>query len=61
MQHMHTASPTEFGAKVKTMKISSGASGGVFAKVCTRENTHYGKHSTGVCSLGGNSPDEKLK
>ena len=30
--------PTELGAKVKTTKVSSGASGGILAKVCTSEN-----------------------
>ena len=30
--------PIKLGAKVKTMKFSSGVSGGAFTKVCTREN-----------------------
>ena len=30
--------PRQAHAKVKTVKVSSGASGGVFAKVCTRES-----------------------
>ena len=30
--------PRQVYAKVKTVKVSSGASGGVFAKVCTRES-----------------------
>ena len=30
--------PMELGAKIKTMKISSGASGGIFTKISTHEN-----------------------
>ena len=30
--------PMELGAKVKTIKLFSGVSGGVFTKICTHEN-----------------------
>ena len=37
-RHVSVVSIAEFVAKIRTVKISSGASGGIFAKVCTSEN-----------------------